>query len=153
MYDHSGEFFFTMGFPVKSGASGALMIVIPGLMGICTYSPHLDIKGISVRGLAFCEKLSQIYAFHNFESLTKFVFLLKNTRFILPRGINKFIYLYPLYLAKKFLAFKPCIHDNCAFMLHTIDIECTLKFLTHFFEVVQKSIRPNLTKLECNVVS
>jgi len=32
MYDFSGEFAFNMGFPGKSGVSGCLMIVIPGVM-------------------------------------------------------------------------------------------------------------------------
>jgi len=32
LYDFSGEFAFNMGFPAKSGVSGALMIVIPNLM-------------------------------------------------------------------------------------------------------------------------
>ena len=38
MYDYSGEFAFSMGFPCKSGVGGALMIVIPGVCGICTWS-------------------------------------------------------------------------------------------------------------------
>ena len=55
MYDYSGEFAFRVGFPSKSGATGAMLIVIPNRMGICAWSPPLDSSGNSVRGLAFCK--------------------------------------------------------------------------------------------------
>eukprot|EP00002_Diphylleia_rotans_P005842 TRINITY_DN1503_c0_g1_i2.p1 TRINITY_DN1503_c0_g1~~TRINITY_DN1503_c0_g1_i2.p1 ORF type:complete len:776 (-),score=180.65 TRINITY_DN1503_c0_g1_i2:139-2466(-) len=67
MYDFSGEFAFSMGFPAKSGVAGALMIVIPGVGGFCTWSPRLDKLGNSVRGVDFCRQLSGLYAFHNFD--------------------------------------------------------------------------------------
>ena len=70
MYDFSGEFAFTIGLPAKSGVSGAIMIVIPNVMGICTWSPRLNEHGNSVRGIEFCRALVDTFSFHNYDILT-----------------------------------------------------------------------------------
>lgn len=69
MYDFSGEFAFTIGLPAKSGVSGALMVVVPNVLGLCLWSPRLDALGNSVRGLAFLNELVARYNFHNYDDL------------------------------------------------------------------------------------
>lgn len=70
MYDFSGEFAFTIGLPAKSGVSGAIMVVIPNVMGFCVWSPRLDELGNSVRGVSFCQELVKDFNFHNYDDLT-----------------------------------------------------------------------------------
>ncbi|EMR01255.1 glutaminase A [Cesiribacter andamanensis] len=67
MYDYSGEFAFLVGLPAKSGVSGALMVVVPGLMGIAIYSPPIDDHGNTVRGVEFCKELVKEYSFHVYD--------------------------------------------------------------------------------------
>ena len=47
--------------PTKSGVSGGLMTVIPGIGSFASWSPPLNEEGNCVRGIGMIEKLSEIY--------------------------------------------------------------------------------------------
>ena len=68
MYDYAGEWAYRVGLPAKSGVSGGIVAVVPGVCGIGIFSPPLDSKGNSVRGVKVCEDLSHRFGLHVFES-------------------------------------------------------------------------------------
>ena len=68
MYDATGEWATDVGIPAKSGVSGGIVAVMPGRLGLATYSPGLDEHGNSVRGQAVFRELSERYGLHMFSS-------------------------------------------------------------------------------------
>jgi len=68
MYDYAGEWAFRVGIPAKSGVGGGICAVVPGKLGIGVFSPCLDVKGNSVRGVAVCQELSRRFGLHAFET-------------------------------------------------------------------------------------
>jgi glutaminase len=64
MYDYAGEWVYWVGMPAKSGVAGGIVAVLPGQLGIGVFSPRLDARGNSVRGVAVCKELSQSLHLH-----------------------------------------------------------------------------------------
>uniref|UniRef100_A0A671LAI9 glutaminase n=1 Tax=Sinocyclocheilus anshuiensis TaxID=1608454 RepID=A0A671LAI9_9TELE len=73
MYDYSGQFAFHVGLPAKSGVSGAVLLVVPNVMGVMCWSPPVDKVGNSVRGIHFCQELVSLFNFHNYDNLRHFL--------------------------------------------------------------------------------
>ena len=64
MYDAAGAWVSKIGIPAKSGVAGGIIGTLPGQVGIATFSPRLDERGNSVRGVAICERLSSDMGLH-----------------------------------------------------------------------------------------
>lgn len=57
-YDEAGEFAYRVGLPGKSGVGGGIIAIHPNKYAIAVYSPKLNLKGNSYRGMAFLEELT-----------------------------------------------------------------------------------------------
>jgi glutaminase len=64
VYDFTGEWVFRVGLPAKSGVGGGIMAVLPGQLGIAVFSPALDERGNSVRGVQACQAISADLGLH-----------------------------------------------------------------------------------------
>ena len=69
MYDYSGEWAYRVGVPAKSGVSGGVVAVVNRQLGVATYSPRLDPRGNSARGIEVCSELAARFGLHAFDCL------------------------------------------------------------------------------------
>jgi glutaminase len=55
---------YTVGLPAKSGVSGGVIAVLPGQLGIGVFSPPLDARGNSARGIKVCQRMAADFDLH-----------------------------------------------------------------------------------------
>ena len=67
MYDYSGEWAYRIGVPAKSGVSGGVMAVMNRQFCLALYSPRLDFRGNSVRGIRACIDVAEEFGLHAFD--------------------------------------------------------------------------------------
>lgn len=67
-YEHSGNWLFSSGIPAKTGVSGGVMGVLPGLFGISAFAPPIDKAGNSVKAQAAIKYIMEKCGLNIFDS-------------------------------------------------------------------------------------
>lgn len=67
MYDYSGSWIYDVGIPAKSGVGGGVIGVVSRQLGIGSFSPRLDEKGNSARGILAMRTLADELGLHAFD--------------------------------------------------------------------------------------
>lgn len=61
LYQQSADFAERVGWPTKSGVSGAVLTVVPSQLAIALYGPALDATGNSIASLSLLQKIAQVF--------------------------------------------------------------------------------------------
>jgi glutaminase len=69
VYIKSGEWACNVGLPSKTGISGCIWLVIPGVAGVAIHAPPCDENGTSVRAAALAKALADRFSWHLFDVL------------------------------------------------------------------------------------
>ncbi len=67
MYDYAGHWAYDVGIPAKSGVGGGIVGVVNRQLGIASFSPRLDAKGNSSRGVGAFKVLAEHFGLHAFD--------------------------------------------------------------------------------------
>jgi len=68
MYNYAGQWAYSVGVPARSGVGGGILAVVPRQLAIAVFSPPLDARGNSVRGIKVCEELTARLGPHVFDA-------------------------------------------------------------------------------------
>uniref|UniRef100_H3CAG1 glutaminase n=1 Tax=Tetraodon nigroviridis TaxID=99883 RepID=H3CAG1_TETNG len=72
MKDYSTAFQYKTSIPAASSSHGALLAVVPGVLGLAAFSPEVDASGNPWRAVHFCQELVSTFQLHAFDIRTPF---------------------------------------------------------------------------------